>query len=95
MMDKYQEALNWIVKTLKAYESESDYGFSKKGKCNFLERKSTLQELVQKATPKKCYKNAITQVSHYDMCPNCNERISPFTYKYCPHCGQRLDWSNE
>ena len=46
-----------------------------------------LEELEQKATPKKV-KNK-TRIK--GVCPYCNGNVS-IDENYCPRCGQRLEW---
>lgn len=65
-----------------------------------------LNELVEKATPKKPeikelirkdnYRDG-TNIPRFDWwCPNCHlEHISGNDINYCPTCGQALDWSGE
>lgn len=64
-----------------------------------------VQELVDKATPKK------PKINHYDndctkiICPNdCgiqlnglnkDNQIASFTHEHCPKCGQAIDWSKD
>ena len=57
--------------------------------------KNTLQELVDKATPKKPIGERLDR-----LCPNCEKRLywddetCDYIYEdYCIHCGQHLDWS--
>ena len=91
-MNKYKEALLSIkfslgmrVKPKYVYESEKE---------NF----DILEELVEKATPKK-------GILKYDdfgdgtlCCPNCKNPIinvwnkRNYKPKYCHCCGQRIDW---
>lgn len=58
----------------------------------------TLQELVDKATPKE----VIVDDSEYEKygendykCPSCNSWLRPdiFIEKHCFNCGQKIDWS--
>ena len=90
MENKYKEALIYISH----YEC---------GKPAYVERLKTLQELIDKATPKK----VITDRTIYGIpcdkvqyiCPNCNQImlrpicITAHKPKYCYKCGQALDWS--
>lgn len=98
-MNKYQKALN----NLKILDYEDLYD------DRDLEWCETLQELVDKETPKKpiekfisdgydeqgTFKNKIIQ------CPNCEFELYneyeciDYTFNYCPKCGQRIDWSDE
>ena len=89
-MNKYQNSLDNFVKSLSLFTNFK----------NVHEWKSNLQELVDKATPKK---PEIT--IHNGFCPNCNyafgfERtkeamLRPRWFSFCPYCGQALDWGND
>lgn len=51
-----------------------------------------LQELVERATPKK-----LVATRHTRRCPSCNRQMSDINnahpnMKFCPNCGQALDW---
>lgn len=64
-----------------------------------------LQELVDKATPKKVnneenhYVFETYELSHVSGdCPNCGSTFYYDEYEtlnYCQHCGQALDWSED
>ena len=73
----------------------------------YLKHCDTLQELVDKAIPKKVTQRQETDVvigeyTAYD-CPACKQEqiitfeleIVGFKAPYCRHCSQALDWSNE
>ena len=91
-MNKYQEALNKLVKHIdfpnspqRAFDSSKD-----EPRKYYI----ALQELVDKETPKKFKRILDTSV----CCPNCNNhnyKIYGKNYKYCPQCGKKLDWSGE
>ena len=56
------------------------------------ESKIILQELVERATPKK-----LVATSHTRRCPSCNRQMSGINNahpnrKFCSNCGQALDW---
>ena len=81
-MNKYQEALNDMYAVL----NDSN---------RWCERKSLLQELVDKETPMK------PRFAHLDKinmniygCPNCKALASK-THPRCPNCGQKIDWSDD
>lgn len=87
-MDKYQEGLE-RVKTLIDISSNK---LSDKGKALMMESVDLLQELVDKATPKKVDKYS----RHKDLeptcfCPLC-ENIVEKEQKHCPERGQKLDF---
>jgi hypothetical protein len=63
----------------------------------------TLQELVERATPKKPL-DVCTPVVKWGLCPVCKGELNKLggkpnrvfsNQKYCPDCGQALDWSEE
>lgn len=57
----------------------------------------TLQELVDKATPKKPDFYADWYGDKYWNCPCCEKtyEVDYDKYDYCPKCGQAIDWSVE
>ena len=81
-MNRYQDSLDNFVKALShftKFKSIHDW-------------KSDLQELVDKATPKKPIQKAAKRI----VCPNCERSIArEVSPRYCSVCGQRLDWSEE
>lgn len=66
---------------------------------------STLEKLVEKATPKKPKIEKHPYSIDYEssladkyFCPNCNQFLREvagyhLNKNYCPYCGQALDWS--
>ncbi len=99
MMNKYQEALEFLRS-----EDVTAWGNDKLEILYF--HLDNIEELVEKATPKKPeikelirkdnYRDG-TNIPRYDWwCPNCHlEHISGNDINYCPTCGQAIDWSNE
>lgn len=99
-MSKYQEAKDNIVNTL---ARQIDY---KTYKNLYSEDFDTLQELVDKATPKKPVRVCCGPEEEWDNeeefynCPNCEEPL-PYNFDYdypiknkcCLECQQVLDWS--
>ena len=88
-MNKYQEALGFLK------ESARENYFRKQvqtheERVTIFKSSEYLQELVDKATPKK----PIQKAAGRNVCPNCMRstarEVSP---RYCSICGQRLDWS--
>jgi transcription initiation factor IIE alpha subunit len=62
----------------------------------------TLQELVDKATPKKPDKvidDFCDDTWEYYFCPNCEKEVecenAVDDTPYCPFCGQALKWSEQ
>ena len=64
-----------------------------------------LQELVERATPKKVKKVAkeeYMETGYKHCCPSCGNMVGTITNDldiehddYCPSCGQAIDWSDE
>lgn len=79
-MNKYQNSLDNFVKSLSLFTNFKSVH----------EWKSDLQELVDKATPKK----PIQKAAGRKVCPNCERstvrEVSP---RYCSICGQAIDWN--
>lgn len=99
-MNKYQEALDRIGRN---YYLSQESGEFEHFENLYLENKKTLQELVDKAAPKKPIKKTYEDQSM-------NEEILIKTYYvcgcekfsqvhnidiFCSKCGQALDWSEE
>ena len=81
-MNKYQEALDFVKKHLDS-------------KCD-LREVEVLQELVDKATPKKILRTVNDNGEPflprgYGECPKCKTVVG-CSDKYCRECGQRLEW---
>ena len=105
-MNKYQEPLeNIIVYPLKEV-CENSPCCQCENQCDFYKVKlhdyNVLQELVDRATPKKPRYEAdgyCNGVLVYDTwrCPNCETRyeVDYDEFKYCPKCGQAIDWSDK
>ena len=94
-MSKYQEALDRLCK--------NDY-FDEKGNCNcdlIVMDRILLQELVDKATPKKIrYENAPKpSMAYMYSCPNCGRMLGvnckPTYINYCDVCCIKFDWSDK
>lgn len=86
-MNKYQEALS----NIRYYYAQSQK-YKKLQKYNAKRQLETLQELVDKDTPKK----PIQKAAGRTVCPNCERSIArEVSPRYCSVCGQRLDWSEE
>ena len=105
-MNKYQEALNKIVKSScpNCIDNNgcSSCDIQKNCNCQAKSWVDTLQELVNKETPKNPIIQGCQVTIHY--CPNCkkelivtNDGIVIYKTKtnYCDECGQKLDWSDE
>ena len=91
-MNKYQNDLAEIVRIC----AQDDEPFP-------IEEIESLQELVDKATPKKAIESEMRgfskEVASYLHCPNCDMPICnvwnrrEYKPNYCHYCGQALDWS--
>ena len=92
---KYQDAKDNIVNTL---ARQIDY---KTYKNLYSKDFDTLQELVDKATPKKIrYENAPKpSMAYMYSCPNCGRMLGvnckPTYINYCDVCGIKFDWSDK
>ena len=94
-MNKYQEALMLVREMLNIAEPNVMNHLAANRKLDH-----ELQELVDRATPKK---PDITV--HNGFCPNCHQAfglertkeamIRPYWLSFCPYCGQAIDWSEE
>ena len=93
-MSKYTEALSSIYFTMHNRVKPKTLGHCEDKNLELLE------ELVERATPKK------PEITIYNgFCPNCHnafglERtrqamLRPYWLSFCPCCGQALDWSEE
>ena len=86
-MNKYQEALE---KLREIEQTENTWDVN----CD------VLQELVDRATPKKPDVNI-----NNGYCPNCHQAfglertrqamLRPYWLSFCPYCGQALDWGSD
>ena len=83
-MNKYQEALG---KLRKIEQTENTWD----------ENCEVLQELADKATPKKPDFWGDGYGDEYWNCPCCGASFETDydKYDYCPECGQAIDWSVE
>lgn len=95
-MNKYQEALDRAVKDIEYHYA--DWGNDIPSER--LEEIKLLQELVDKATPKKVspkWREGYDPKLYYPKsfyCPSCSRQLRrDQSYKCCPKCGQALDWS--
>lgn len=93
-MSKYTEAISSIYFTMHNRVKPKTLGHCEDKNLEVLE------ELVERATPKK------PEITIYNgLCPNCHrafglERtrqamIRPRWLSFCPYCGQALDWGEE
>ena len=79
-MNKYQKALNSLSAIVSLTIKEPKDAV-------YLIEVAYLQELVDKATPKKPMKIKTDYMEAY-VCPNCRHSFEGFSY--CRFCGQRL-----
>lgn len=98
MKNKNQNALDNIGSTYFSMNYVANEKLRLEFEKMYNEYKQTLQELVDRATPKKPnYENI-----NYICCPSCGlDEIELYDYygneinlKQCNNCGQALDWSN-
>ena len=95
-MNKYREALLDI-----RYIYTQSQKYKKLQKYNAMRQLDTLQELVDKATPKKpkirVFNDAevwecAERLVEKEVCPLCNHKLLDKD-PYCRFCGQAIDWS--
>ena len=90
-MNKYKEALNSIRFTMH-YRVKP----MKLGRCED-QNLHILEELVEKATPKKPTEADASEENSYCawLCPTCGRtHINNYPLNYCNDCGQKIDWSD-
>ena len=84
-MNKYQDSLDNFVKALSNFTNFK----------SIHDWKSDLQELVDRATPKKPQKWTVGKLllnrGFEFNCPVCNS-VHHDMLNFCPDCGQALDW---
>lgn len=93
-MNKYQEAINYLWKS---YDENKIYGIASRGYLD------TLQELVDKETPKKSIDIEFAPWSDLMLCcPTCHHGVVSIPtyhenryYPRCPFCGQKLKEGDE
>lgn len=98
--EEYQEALDFLFdKAAQEYEIDEESCEVNILDCTshdkYLKPCLKLQELVDKATPKK-----IEIWNGIYSCPNCKKLFFPITSiglpkKFCDDCGHAIDWSDE
>lgn len=85
-MNKYQEALL----NIRYYYAQSQK-YKKLQKYNAIRQLETLQELVDKAKPKKPKNWTVRYRGIEFNCPVCN-RLYTERVNFCSSCGQAIDW---
>ena len=97
-MNKYQEALN----ELKSWSTTSSIPIGA-DKHFVYEQVHIIQELIDRATPKKVKVVPGDRLRFDGLCPNCNRPLFDGSdmffkekrYQFCDYCGQALDWSKD
>jgi len=99
-MNEYQEALNCFTECWGCTKPEYYNDVMNKLRIE-KERKELLQNLVDKATPKKPLKqewgyNYQSYGGGYTSgeCPDCGSSVGSGD-NYCSRCSKKIDWSNE
>ena len=96
-MSKYTEAISSIYFTMHKRVRPKTLGYCEDKNLEVLE------ELVERATPKKPI-NQSTPLVRQGYCPNCKGELRKLGSRnevvlegqlYCSSCGQALDWSEE
>lgn len=89
-MSKHQEALRQLTQTALSCYSKDDIEYSLIQSHN-----ATLQELIDKATPKKPLNRNLKsfRYEHRGTCPSCGRGVSRhYDIKGCSVCLQALEW---
>lgn len=103
-MNKYQEALNTLTDWFHSYKNEKGITVHERHITpKYEDAKKTIQELVDKATPKKLESKTDKDGRLLWICPNCGDVYMKFwsdvetitCRKYCDECGQKLKWCEE
>lgn len=84
-MNKYKDALTYLRKSIVVTDHKQK---ERVNQCI-----SVLQELIDKATPKKptnCGKTI-----YIPACPYCRNVLGSTVDNHCRKCNQRIDWSEE
>ena len=98
MINKYQEALDEVKNTKILLHQHDDIVNEMKIYEDDDLNIELLQELVDKATPKKPLISHSIKGEEDSYCPTCTYRFSRpvyfarATYKHCANCGQAIDW---
>lgn len=87
-MNKYQEALTNMAIAIKVAYTIDNEEVPKP----IIESTALLQELVNKATPKKPIVKSNNGMCSEFRCSNCNDRLY-HNQPYCEICGGKVDWN--
>lgn len=97
-MNKYQEALDSLKCRVTTNSIICEMNQHRKDEiclaCNEIKAIETLDELVERATPKKPKGYKPLGTATYYKCPICNSKIGTAS-DYCRRCGQRILWGEE
>lgn len=93
---KYQEALDRLLND----EYDFPHDFYEEDKATAMEHDiDTLQELVDKATPRKIDMMRYEKYDGYNIgickCGKTIDTSLDDEINYCPKCGQRIDWRDK
>ena len=102
-MDKYQEALNRLKTAPSFMGGTLEYKAHLNSEELLMKDVNTLQQLVDKETPKKYKIKTDKDGRMIYVCPNCGDILVKFWSEvetiscrpYCDNCGQHLDWNDE
>ena len=98
-MNKYQEALDSIKYTVVDIAADGYHEPKTVEDFNY-EQCLLMQELVDKATPRKPLLYSNDEGKDFWYCPTCQEYLGNDTEEdlcgdYCIWCGQKIDWGEE
>lgn len=96
-MNKYQEALDLLKCNSEQYIANNSIGIKMERRFNESdEANKSLQELVDKATPKNLEIDYLTNGQEDYLCGTCHKEfeiwndLGAFTNQYCGNCGQAI-----
>jgi len=99
--NKYQDALDYVSDDWKCNLAESfdEGGIDEEEYDERLKSYDLLQELVDKATPKKIKMMRIKKYDGYNIgiC-SCGQTVDDSLnegLKFCPYCGQAINWGED
>jgi hypothetical protein len=95
-MNKYQEALGFLKESARENYFRQQVQTHEE-RVTIFKSSEYLQELVDKATPKKLKGWTVGRLLNRGIefnCPTCNT-VHHNKFNFCSNCGQAIDWGNK